>query len=1004
MKHLITLLLLPLLAFGQNLIVNGSFENGLESWKTISGIPMPDIQNCAVGMKSLKLASADRTAVQQIVTLQDDVIYEIICKVKGEAIQGGENNGARIMLEGDKSWKRVSSNTDNSCETGTFDWRTAKLRFSTKDLKSTTVKVMPILIGTGTVWYDDIRITAVEVATPDSKKNFRDNFGEAVSDGCLYPEGGILGFFEPGDDVRMTLELEGTSPVDIDFVVKDYEGKVFYEEKRTGVQLPCKEALLLGQDLPRNYYIATATVFAKKQKSFAVQGGFAVNEAPAKRDPYYSFGYGVDPQFLEAFKRIGCGNISHKLFYGTYYKRNAEFLLDYNLRQIQPFLNGDFTVDVHVHTAPPKAMHNNDEQVADGWMVVNDDMQAKISKLVTLFAEATKGKVDTWSTGQEIPSTAIMKHKYCGTWSEAMAQHVCLTRLVKRALDKVDPDMPFWTGGCNQQSNLEPYERLVLEDLKDDFDGYLLDGYTGNWNLMLNNAMRPEDSLKSFLMQASEMAVKLGKNPLVRNNETGYAINYGAPFDEGMAVEQAFLTLRTIAINRACPTLSFELHVPTKTYNVNNLKNSDMCMTTVWKPVEHNGSIYQIPLPGGAMYATAARELAFVKCTDEIIRENFYGYVFRREDGKTVAIVWNRAKDAEVSFGLEQPATRITMLGREEPYQPGALSIISQQPFYLVSGESTDAVAQAIRDAFRKAIPDCQVAALRERGNQLAIYATSNDSQIRQAEIQVEGRDPIAITLEPDKVNTLLIPYTEKASLVIGQKSYDIEDEAPKAAQVPRIAATPIFNGSGEWLKNIPAVMLEYPDAIFPKSALQPEKAYFKTSYSPDAHSISAQCFLAYDDDNLYLAAKVDDPKHCQHFDDAEIWRGDCLQFVLTDRCIPPAGLAGTTLNASDRTGTLNFAVALKGDRVVYRRLLGMNAACNYPANVTRQGDCTFYEIAIPWKELGFRPVEDTSIRLGFVIMDNNDMTAQLAPYWLAFSEGVAGGQDIAKFRLLEFK
>ena len=65
---------------------------------------------------------------------------------------------------------------------------------------------------------------------------------------------------------------------------------------------------------------------------------------------------------------------------------------------------------------------------------------------------------------------------------------------------------------------------------------------------------------------------------------------------------------------------------------------------------------------------------------------------------------------------------------------------------------------------------------------------------------------------------------------------------------------------------------------------------------------------------------------------------------------------------------------------------------------MTRNGDFTFYEIAIPWKALGTTPQEATALRMGFVIFDSLSDTAAEPPYWLSFGQGVAGGEDAAKF------
>ena len=96
----------------------------------------------------------------------------------------------------------------------------------------------------------------------------------------------------------------------------------------------------------------------------------------------------------------------------------------------------------------------------------------------------------------------------------------------------------------------------------------------------------------------------------------------------------------------------------------------------------------------------------------------------------------------------------------------------------------------------------------------------------------------------------------------------------------------------------------------------------------------------------------------------------------------------------------LNYGFALTSNGPTAVKFLGKNSGIrDIPVNVTRKNKETFYEIAVPFKELGGRPV-----RFGFVIFNNDFTTKRSAPYWLEFSPGVTGNGDAGKLKLIEYK
>ena len=94
---------------------------------------------------------------------------------------------------------------------------------------------------------------------------------------------------------------------------------------------------------------------------------------------------------------------------------------------------------------------------------------------------------------------------------------------------------------------------------------------------------------------------------------------------------------------------------------------------------------------------------------------------------------------------------------------------------------------------------------------------------------------------------------------------------------------------------------------------------------------------------------------------------------------------------------SFNYGAALTEKGPVIVKYRGKDSGIkDLPINITRQNNITFYEICIPFKDLGGKPD-----RFGFVIFDNNYPTLRRAPYWLEHSGGIAGGEDESKLKNL---
>ncbi|MBR7143507.1 MAG: hypothetical protein IKD10_01070, partial [Lentisphaeria bacterium] len=194
---------------------------------------------------------------------------------------------------------------------------------------------------------------------------------------------------------------------------------------------------------------------------------------------------------------------------------------------------------------------------------------------------------------------------------------------------------------------------------------------------------------------------------------------------------------------------------------------------------------------------------------------------------------------------------------------------------------------------------------------------------------------------------------------------------------------------------------LVVPTHVKPVSALHPELSYFKSSMNPNGHNISVEYSLTYDDKNLYIAAKVDDPVHVQRFNKDNIWRGDSLQFVFANAPAAPADVRNLDADSKTYTQGHNYSVALttRGTEIVkYHTNLGTKVK----AQAFRKGNYTYYNITVPKSEINC--ISGKPVYFNFVVFDNNSKTANTAPYWLDMDDGLAGNRDNSVTPLVIFE
>ena len=955
------------------------FNRKLTGWKVPSAKTVAMDNQIKVGEMSVRLENGGR--IWKTLQLEPKTQYEISFYIKGKGIQNGKNQGAAILLNAGKKWERITSLPGNQYETGTFDWKKGSGIIDTSHFPSTLIRVGLTLSGQGTVWFDEIVLSKKKSnAAVNQKKavSFRRAYGDLVRSAAIVPQG-IFGFFKPGEPIKLKLFIDGKAKIyEYTLRVQDESGTNVFSQEKTRLT---DEITLPGQDC--GYYSMESDIYADGKKTYSIQGGFAVAPpSPAKRDPFFRFGYGALPEMYDGLKRIGCGSILLKFKWRTWKNLDAKTNAENDLKDYKRFLGSDeFQLAGSASAGLDRRFMRSKEELAAGWPLLNDRWIKQYIEYLNIIVP--KVKIVEWHYTSEVPSGASMKWKHEGTWSETMSNFVILSRIGSRQMKKINPEIKFIAGGNNVMERLLDIEPIHMGDLANDFDGYAIDAYTGNWDIGRGNPTIPEASLMKFYRLASELSQRLGKGKEIYNDEIGYSINYGAPFSEGDAVEMARLCARAIIISKAGPLHAMVLYLPVVGVTTAT-KDSDRHMAAVWKTIIVNDKVHRVPLPGGAMYATASSQLAFAKCTDEIIHENLYSYIFAKTDGTTLVTLWNIEKKQMFALELPTGSKVINMYGRDLTGQP---LTVGPEPLYITIPRPAPEVSTIILKAMDDNSPEFACTSVSG-----SIFIRSFVKTTRNAEIRIPGKQNIPVKILPDRVNVFRLQAGPSAELISGSRKYPILQKKIPIHTLKRVS------GLAELYQQNHGI-LRYPDHIRPIEAMQPERCYFKSDYNPNGHNVSAKYWTGYDDKNFYLAVEVDDPIHVQRHFQHELWRDDSLQFVLSPDDYASSDMC---LKADEvKSSEYNFGLALTEKGVQLMKYLGKDAGLvKYPANVTRKNGITRYEVVIPWSAVGGK-----AKHFGFVVFDNNSKANKTAPYRLEFSPGVTGSKaDSSKLKVLQYR
>ena len=169
---------------------------------------------------------------------------------------------------------------------------------------------------------------------------------------------------------------------------------------------------------------------------------------------------------------------------------------------------------------------------------------------------------------------------------------------------------------------------------------------------------------------------------------------------------------------------------------------------------------------------------------------------------------------------------------------------------------------------------------------------------------------------------------------------------------------------------------------------------YSSTKYKgPD--DCSAELRFAWDDENLYIAAKVKDDKHYQNNRSSRVWSGDCIQFAVTDGGPLPIS------RSMDVSALNEFAISADDKGPFIFSWCSRDAGVQENAKIAVMGGDgeIIYEVALPWDSINIpKPFPGKKLGLSFVVADNDGDSLR---GWLEWTPGIFGSKDCSAYGTL---
>ncbi|NOY82854.1 MAG: hypothetical protein GXP31_17795 [Kiritimatiellaeota bacterium] len=1074
----------------RNLIANGGFEKGTTgwSWPARKGQTEPGFLNKETpyqGLVSYTLSLPGAagggyvyTGVPKIDPAKD---YELSLVLRGkglpknsvsvELLQWGAARGEKPQPQG---WVCLPSRPGvNELITagGTFDWKKFAVRIPAQSIRSSTKWLVLFIrknpLGRGKLGIDEVSMVAVDPIlgggktpagkrpkTGPGKRRASVTYTSENSALLVYdtdPKVAIrcepdLCLYRTGKLPRITVESRVVPGGKLAWNVKDGFGKFVVREEQPAdgntreVKLP-----------PGHGYYEIIVRIIKNGKSLAeARRSIGALPPPPKPDGDEPFGLWV--QGDEYYPELGVRWTRSSLYYNLWRQIGDAYWAKRIAAWERLRAQGIRVI------AFPKRMP---DKYAVSPKILKDTPEAWhcLETFWTAMVKGLRGHVDAW---------AVINEPYRGMWKGSDQLIVRYWTLLRRIIDKYDPDTPLIGPSLNviQPLMMAQYKDLLKIGFGGLVDGLELHTYT------LHRMPEDVDWAASIAQVRRVTRRALGRDLPIYGTEMGVSADYSRELYQAQYTARSFLWTKKLGLKvNIWHGFSWPQAKGAYERNYHTFRNGATRLPSgKWGPKPPQ------PRPAAITYGTMTRQLAGARFRNELdyLGPNVKVFVFERDDGPMLAIWTTGRKERSVRLAVDVGAVTLTgMFGRAQKVKTddGVLKLrVSGSPVYVapVGAHLLKQKRMVSASASIEVLPGG------EGGGELSIHNPTGQRAAMRVELIEEPGWEVALastrwTLAPGETATTRVRLRCPENAPLGDrplfgKVYVNERYAgpcsipvlvqPRAEIVgvrpslewrlvpvlrgkirrhdPSLPSVRISVAGSDWdpmrvefrgvqdtefalpapylrSDRLQAVglrlsgagrqgavvtqTLSFVPAAKLKARLNIDGQLGDWSITESASQRQAPFSVrwAWDAKALYLAVRVTDKKHVQTQPPDQMWREDDIQIGIAP--ISPGQWVRPPASEMQESEFTELSLALCPDgpvlhrsRTVNRELapLGLVAPEDAPRGVRHADGVTTYELRLPVRQVGLRPLSHEQVLRVSVLINRSDGAGR--KYWEWFS------------------
>jgi len=1045
-------------ARAENLVKNGSFEDGMSAWRvpppesnTGKNVFTPDIdkKTSHAGPASLRMVGRPGKQGRVIQNISPTAKrLQIAGWIRTEGFSPDWLAKINLWFLGDNN-KWLGMETVAHTPRGPV--RTAWSHYQKIiDLPDNARVIVLVLetnhvsgklrgTNTGVAWFDDIKVTS----PPPAQKP---RLMLPVSIQSFYPHG-VKGLFLPGQTPVFTLRLnysgdKNAPPLQLATKVYDFDQQIVYhkDKKLTLNQVgTSNHELRLPTPAKLGFYSVHGEIRPDPElsklppdtKPVTAGTSFCVITPPqGPNDPFFGISrFRWRKWMLEPLRLIGVGSLFLRTHWGRetqpghtdwsatdaaldFYQKSGWNVIGYN---------PNFAPHKRPGNTPKWELKRIEQRKAAGKDPYPDEHFQAYGRWVQEMVSRYKGRIKTWYICNEIDvpmrTDPITPMEY----------YVKKVIAFSKAARKADPNCRIAAVGVagSDADKVPPYPaaRAIWKHVHEYIDEFWPHPYASPRTIGPIRPVRiPETFLRRALFDALELIRPYGKDTL-GISENGYSIHPDHALEGPYARQMAKLTARTTILARTVPQLKCLCY-----FTANKTRESGHTYG-LWED-QGDGSVRQYkaltkdspmwPRPVVAAYATTTRFLAHT--TDPRFfqpHKEVYGCGFKRASG-WVFPMWVTGPDpATVQIDLPAAVEVFDLMGnRVTQAGPGPAELkLTDSPIFIASADPEPGPFDQAVARFQATCVSLPIIKLRprlDRLNRLAVDVVNQMNKSRRVTVELSAvkgliDHPIqkVITIPPLTTRTAffnlptarLADYTDNPIVAIattpdGKTAVGTRKLRPLAAY--RLTTPPTIDADLSEYTMFKPIILDSGQYVEPPDVVP-------GGLWTGPKDCSLRAWLAWDQKNLYLAAEVTDQAQVQEKKLAKAWKQDSLMLALDagNDALPPEFTHRTGYDGND----LEIVAVLSpnGPAFYCHFAPGGAAAVNKggpQVAVKRQDDSlTCYEMAIPWRHLKPLKPHPGAVFNANILYADADTPGRKAPYWMALTTGIHTGKNPSAFR-----